>query len=1309
MNPPAATAASYDASTNILTVTFTEIVDPRTIDLIKMALDDDAGGSNMELQFSKDNVELITTRDDAVMEFAFIPKHQQKLELMDTSNLTLLMLQYAIQDKDRNTNKEIGVADALPVTFVPEPAIEKTVIDSANYDAGTNRLTIFLNEVPISTFRWYGETLNAINFEAISIHDVGGDVPVTATLSGKRNVSVKGNNLEIEVLPADQRLIETLVHRDALKLTVGAFAILDKQNNGIREFTLDGNISISYTPISVDFTPSIESIRYVSFQSSFVLTEDALTHLEYAGVEAAVLDILDGDRDLMDVTYLDKTEYLDLLKQKIGEDKLAKYQGIILKHTANHNQLIFAFGNIDARTRGIDTTNVVLTGIKFITADSVHTLAGGVVSGFKSGKPAFIRNILIDVTAQDETFIKLNAGKNITVTIDDLSFFFEKTLNGNFKKEQIPLEFVGDPVPPSVTRLKYDFTNNTLNLDFDKIVRLDKFMPTGITIAGVKLTGGTVEEPTHSTHFTIKLNQADSTAINSLDIEKKKDLQIEVSANTLVNLEGQANSALNFKNFDVTAELDTIVVGYGRGFWDRSFEAFPTPDNLVSSALRAVGNHCYIYVADDQWGTAVTDSAVQHFLALFEKSCPADPNKGIYQICREAYGEETDTDGDPKIILFLTDLRDQYDIGGNARTATWPKAGFFDPRNELPVSQYAHSNEADMIYIDAFPIVAAGLVGNVLADQFTRMILYHQDQDEQQWLVEGIAAMSQMLCGFDFQSYEVDNNRLPAMKLKGSSENVLPLWTGWQAGMLTDWLDLYSTFLFHLYLYEQYGGFDIIKMIARDNENQGLASIDTALAKWASQNSKPAVTVAGIYPDFALACFMDNLVSADYTGKYYYQAVDLGYADLRLLDWKRDNYWRSSFNWTFTFFKVKQENIPDAIKFNGTDGAIFNLTAATMTDNPQTKTAQLDPTTNLGTLDLSDMKNSDIVLCVSNLTPGSVIGYNLILSKDNTPPEYVKLNIFQNPSADKVLDIYVVTNERLYLDVPTDEPQTSTLGEGPLIKMTVNNTTTSEVAQRSFTSTSESMFLYHLEQTLIGGGGEYTFEASGFDVAGNAFSPSQANLTVRKLIANQGGTIESTDHTATLHITSGGLNQDQPIIAFIDETAATGAIYRFGSEQIRLKKPASLSIQYKAPLNGDEIAVYQRINDAWTSIGGRVNLTTHTISVEVNQLGDFMVASGQPESVVTEAPVPDRYQLAQNYPNPFNPTTTIQYALPKDGFVKLTVYNLLGEEVATLIEKSQKAGYHRIVWDATGLSSGLYLYKIKSGDFSMIRKMTVIK
>jgi hypothetical protein len=91
------------------------------------------------------------------------------------------------------------------------------------------------------------------------------------------------------------------------------------------------------------------------------------------------------------------------------------------------------------------------------------------------------------------------------------------------------------------------------------------------------------------------------------------------------------------------------------------------------------------------------------------------------------------------------------------------------------------------------------------------------------------------------------------------------------------------------------------------------------------------------------------------------------------------------------------------------------------------------------------------------------------------------------------------------------------------------------------------------------------------------------------------------------------------------------------------------------------------------------------------------------------AGIPMNYDLYQNYPNPFNPNTQIRYALPEASIVRVEVYNSLGQQVAVLVDGHMNAGYHQLSFNATGLSSGVYLYKITTPNYSMTKKMLLMK
>jgi hypothetical protein len=105
--------------------------------------------------------------------------------------------------------------------------------------------------------------------------------------------------------------------------------------------------------------------------------------------------------------------------------------------------------------------------------------------------------------------------------------------------------------------------------------------------------------------------------------------------------------------------------------------------------------------------------------------------------------------------------------------------------------------------------------------------------------------------------------------------------------------------------------------------------------------------------------------------------------------------------------------------------------------------------------------------------------------------------------------------------------------------------------------------------------------------------------------------------------------------------------------------------------------------------------TTNTTAVETPETGDRQI--------------PADYALDQNFPNPFNPTTTIDFRLPTTGYCRLAIFDLLGREVAVLVDEEKAAGSHTATWDASRLPSGIYLYTMKSGPFVMTKRMVLIK
>jgi len=112
--------------------------------------------------------------------------------------------------------------------------------------------------------------------------------------------------------------------------------------------------------------------------------------------------------------------------------------------------------------------------------------------------------------------------------------------------------------------------------------------------------------------------------------------------------------------------------------------------------------------------------------------------------------------------------------------------------------------------------------------------------------------------------------------------------------------------------------------------------------------------------------------------------------------------------------------------------------------------------------------------------------------------------------------------------------------------------------------------------------------------------------------------------------------------------------------------------------------------------------------------GEITVPTEVTFTLERKAIIPNSYALHQNYPNPFNPVTTLRYDLPVDNHVILTIYNLNGREIHQIVNTSQPAGHHSVMWNSTDsfgkpVSAGIYLYQIRTAGFVQTRKMVLLK
>jgi len=176
---------------------------------------------------------------------------------------------------------------------------------------------------------------------------------------------------------------------------------------------------------------------------------------------------------------------------------------------------------------------------------------------------------------------------------------------------------------------------------------------------------------------------------------------------------------------------------------------------------------------------------------------------------------------------------------------------------------------------------------------------------------------------------------------------------------------------------------------------------------------------------------------------------------------------------------------------------------------------------------------------------------------------------------------------------------------------------------------------------------------------------------------------------------------------FVEATLTTGTgewfhiagVYRY-QQSIEVYENFELIGQKSTSLVPETLTNYD------VFVGGDYCGTSTGLKVDEVRISNF----ARPVEIDNEIPViPDEFILNQNYPNPFNPFTTIQYQLPYSTKVNISIYNIMGQLVETLVDEYKEAGYYSVFWNAIHVSSGMYFYKIVAGDFSDVKKCVILK
>jgi len=193
--------------------------------------------------------------------------------------------------------------------------------------------------------------------------------------------------------------------------------------------------------------------------------------------------------------------------------------------------------------------------------------------------------------------------------------------------------------------------------------------------------------------------------------------------------------------------------------------------------------------------------------------------------------------------------------------------------------------------------------------------------------------------------------------------------------------------------------------------------------------------------------------------------------------------------------------------------------------------------------------------------------------------------------------------------------------------------------------------------------------------------PFSGLYSLRLFLRNDGLTATATDITIDIS-TSDTVNVSKIVMP------VQNGVDIASGQTIEIEKPFGVYMSGAADTIRFNLNIYSNGNHFWS---------------------DSLIIDLIPLSIKRDQMLPVIFSLSQNYPNPFNPSTNIEFTLPKSEFVTLKIFNILGEEISTLVNDKLQAGNHTYQYDGSSLASGIYLYRIEAGEYQQVRKMILIK
>ncbi len=656
----------------------------------------------------------------------------------------------------------------------------------------------------------------------------------------------------------------------------------------------------------------------------------------------------------------------------------------------------------------------------------------------------------------------------------------------------------------------------------------------------------------------------------------------------------------------------------------------------TSFTCRAVGINCYIFVEDSLWTSRVDQAAVDSVKNAFDLKTPANPNKGIYQMDVDAFGNPPNIDGDPKIVILILNIRDGYSGSGGYI------AGYFDSYNEMTSISYPYSNKGEFYYLDANPLnlksssgIRTGMA--TTAHEFQHMINWNYQHDGQLTFInESCSKLAELWCG-----YPTDNQA-------GYANETNFYLLGWRYNDNTLVLNDYSRAQkFGLYLWDQFG-IGIYKYIVQSSSYDGIP-----LYNYSLQNVGSSLDFTKVFENWLIANVLnDKTVNPSY-----------GYTYPNITKSKATNYYNPNSSGGNTLDNLAAEYLTFS---NGTD---LKITFNSGSSNIVVKAIKLGsskevvdvPTNSQFSIPDFGTTYTSVTFVVMNVDPSNDLSYTF--TSTGTLPSVVQ-------------ELKWDTTEptRYYSNFATGDTLAVQFNAYPGAKLD-----SIRVALRRAGS-------------ITGGVWEFTGVSRPTPLGKKLAVPITATITTETTLPYP----IPYKNWATVNLTSYSIPADKDfVVGFVIGPIPSA--------------PGIMVTDFPSATAYHSFTYLQIADGVSSPNWYYITSGTDTVAIYLIRAYVSIVTSAGTEQVIELTP--SDFSLSQNYPNPFNPATVINYALAKSEFVSLKIYDLLGNEVATLVNEEKPAGSYNVDFQAHNfkLSSGTYFYRLQAGNFVETKKMVLLK